>query len=66
MRRGSLVLRGLTGTLPRRSGSPSLSQFVTNDDGQPMKRLLIWETEEESIDDPGVHSVAYLTIIGRA
>jgi hypothetical protein len=40
--------------------------YGTNDDGEPMKRLLIWESEAESIDDPGVNSVAYLTIIGRA
>jgi hypothetical protein len=32
-----------------------------NDDGVDMERLLCWATEEDSIDDPGVRAIAYLS-----
>lgn len=35
----------------------------TSDDGEPIERLLIWETEEDSIDDPGAKAVAQLTAV---
>jgi len=35
----------------------------TNDDGDPMERLLIWDSEEDSIDDPGANAVAQLTVV---
>lgn len=40
--------------------------YGTNDEGQPMKRLLIWESEDDAADDAGANAIAYLTIIGRA
>lgn len=35
----------------------------TNDYGEQMERLLIWESEEESINDPGAKAVAQLTVV---
>ena len=34
-----------------------------NDDGQPMERLLIWETEEEADNDPGAKAIAQVTVV---
>ncbi len=35
----------------------------TNDDGRPMERLLIWATEDESVNDDGAKAVAQLTVV---
>ena len=35
----------------------------TNDDGEPMERLLIWATEADAQDDPGANAVAELTVV---
>lgn len=37
-----------------------------SDDDKPMKRLLIWESEEDAENDDGAHAVAALTCVGRA
>lgn len=34
-----------------------------SDDDDQIERLLIWECEEDSIDDPGVNAIAQLTVI---
>lgn len=36
-----------------------------NDDGEPCKRLLIWDDAELAENDPGRHAVAQLVTIGE-
>lgn len=36
-----------------------------NDDGEPCKRLLIWDDAELADNDPGQHAVAQLVTIGE-
>jgi hypothetical protein len=38
----------------------------TNDDGEPMKRILIWSCEEDAQNDSGAKSIAQLTTGGAA
>lgn len=35
----------------------------SNDDGEPCERLLIWDCEADSINDPGAKAVAKLTVV---
>ena len=34
-----------------------------NDDDQPMERLLLWDCEEDSVNDDGGKAVAELTVV---
>lgn len=36
-----------------------------NDDGLPTKRLLVWGSEEESLNDDGANAIAEVSTIGR-
>ena len=35
----------------------------TNDEGDPVERLLIWRSEAESVDDDGAKAIAQLTVV---
>lgn len=37
-----------------------------NDDGEPMKRLLFWASEEDAQDDSGANAIAQLSVVGNA